>query len=296
MMNNALWVERYRPKTLDDFICSDSAKAKFQEYIDNQSIDNILLFSPAGCGKTSMAKILTTSIKCDYLYINASDERGMDTLRDKIKNFAMFVGHYDIKICILDEFDGFSHLAMQALRSILEFSSSHTRFILTANYPQKIIDPIKSRCQMFEFKSFTKRQVIKRLIYILDKEEIEYELEDVVEITKHTYPDIRLAINTLQRSITNKKLVLEKADLSSNNNVKIFDLLKDKNWEGLKKHISEEPVIYEEVYKFLFEEIEEITKDYNALLIIQDRLHKHGATPDPEMNFKACILELMEVI
>jgi len=295
-MNNAIWAEKYRPEVLEDFICSDKVKLKFQEYIDNQSIDHLLLYSPPGCGKTSLAKILTTSIECDVLYINASDERGIDTLRDKIKNFAMSMGNYDLKICILDEADGLSIHAMQALRPIMEFTSSHTRFILTANYPQKIIDPIKSRCQMFEFKSFSKKQVVKRLLDILGKEGIEYELEDVVNIAKYTYPDIRLGINTLQRSITNKKLVLEKTNLSSNNNVKIFELLKEKDWEGLKNHISEEPVMYEDAYKFLFNEIETIVPDYTALLVIQDRLHKHGATPDPEMNFKACILELMDLI
>jgi len=145
-MSNTLWVEKYRPSNLDSYIGNEHLKSKIEVYLESGDLPHLLLFGKAGTGKTTLAKLLVKNIECDYLYINASDENNVDTVRTKVKNFASTIGFKDMKIIILDECDYITPNAQAALRNIMETFSKHCRFILTCNYVERIIDPIQSRC------------------------------------------------------------------------------------------------------------------------------------------------------
>ena len=289
-MSNKIWTEKYRPRNLDEFVCSESQKNKFKSYITEQNIPHILCSGPPGSGKTSLAKILTKLIDCNSIYINASDERSIETLRTKIKEFAISLGSKPLKICILDEFDGANLFMMQALRPIMETTADQTRFILTCNYPQKIIDPIKSRCQLFEFKSFTKEMIEKRLKQILSQEKIEYKDKDIEQIALYSYPDIRRAINFCQKYVIDSKLIYTKDENLESVNGMIYDLLKKKDWRSIRKLVNNESIIYEDVYKFLFDRME----DPKSLLTIAEYLRNHSIVADPEINFIAMVIELLD--
>ncbi len=295
-LQNVIWVEKYRPRSLEDFVCSESYRKKFQQFIDNKSIDHLLLSGAPGCGKTTMAKILVNSIPCDKLYINASDERNLDMLRNKVKDFAMHISDSGLNICILDEADGLTIQTMAALRPVMEFTAEQTRFILTCNYLQKIIDPIKSRCQLFEFKSFTKEQVVNRLLIILMHENVTYDKKDVVEIATNCYPDIRKAINMLQKSVVDNRLTIDRSVVSQSTNVKILELLKKKDWRSIRKLIAEESVIYEDAYKFLFDEMETINSNPVNLITIAEHSWRNSIASDPEINFMSLVIQLCEEI
>jgi len=185
--------------------------------------------------------------------------------------------------------------AFQAgLRSLLEFASTHTRFILTCNYPQKIIPPIHSRCQTIEFKTFSKEQIITKLEQILQLEQVKFVKKDLVDIATNTYPDIRKAIQVCNQLVRENQLVIDKDVFQSSTNVKILDLIKKKDWQSVRKLINNEPIIYEEVYKFLFDEIMTINSDSTNLITIADYLYRHSITADPEVNFMALVIQLCQ--
>lgn len=300
----SIFVEKYRPKNIDEFICSDSFKQKFKEFITNKDIPNLLLTSSKpGTGKTSIAKILVKSIPCDYLYINASEERGIEVLRNKIMDFAYYIGTEGLKICVLDEADFLSIVPQAALRNLLESTSEHTRFILTCNYINKIIEPLRSRCQIFEFKSFTKEQITERLKYILKNENISYNEKDVEQIAKNSYPDIRKAINVIQKCSTNNKLELRNISFEKSINYKILELLFKKQWKEIRKLLATESVDYNELYEFLFDEIANLDSKIlpeeiagKILLIISDRINKNSFSAVPEINFLGAVLEISELL
>jgi len=178
---HTLYTEIYRPISLDKFLCSDEVKAKVNEYIKNQDIPNIILTGGAGIGKTTLAKILVNQIDCTSLYINASDENGVETVREKIKGFAS-TASFKKKIIILDEADYLSSNAQSALRSIIETYSASTKFIFTCNFPERIIDPIHSRLHNIKIEPAEKIEVVKRIIEILKENDIKFGKEDVLKI------------------------------------------------------------------------------------------------------------------
>ena len=177
----------------------------------------------------------------------------------------------------------------QALRPVMEETASQTRFILTCNYPYKIIDPIRSRCQLFEFKGFTQQQVEDRLKYILEKEEIRFDEKDVEYIALSTYPDLRKAINTCQRYIIDNELKFNKEE-GSDINIKILELLKQKDWQGIRKIVNNEPIVYDDLFKLLFDQME----DPSTLITIAEHNYRNNLGADPEINFIACILKIIE--
>jgi len=187
---NSLWVERYRPSGLEGYVGNEHIIQKVNIYIENNDVPHLLLHGEAGTGKTTLAKIIVNAIDCDYLYINASDERGIDTLREKIRGFAASVGFRTWKVVILDESDYLTRDAQAALRNLMETFSKSTRFILTCNYPEKVIDPIQSRCQTFEIIPPTKKDVAKRLIESTYSEKIVDILKSGVD-TKSKFTQIR---------------------------------------------------------------------------------------------------------
>ena len=178
-IKHSLWVEKYRPTTLDTYIGNEHLKSKVEVYLESGDLPHLLLFGKAGTGKTTLAKLLVKNINCDYLYINASDERKLEMVRDKVKNFASTIGFSDLKVIILDEADYITPASQAALRNLMETFSKHCRFILTCNYVERIIDPIQSRCQSFQIIPPSKTEVAKHLHNILVQENVIDKPEDI---------------------------------------------------------------------------------------------------------------------
>ena len=196
-----LWVEKYRPQVLEDYVGNEVIKNKITDYLKQGSIQNLLFHGVAGTGKTTLAKLIAKNLNCDLLYLNASDERGIDTIREKIIPFASSMSFNDVKIVILDEADYLTPQAQATLRNTIESCSKTTRFILTCNYLERIISPLQSRCQTFEITPPSKTEVNNKCKSILSKEDISYENNDVLTVIDTHYPDIRKIINTLQGSV-----------------------------------------------------------------------------------------------
>ena len=225
-----LFVEKYRPKYLDDFVGDNTVRTKIQEYLDTGKLQNLLLFGPAGTGKTSLAKLIVAQLGADHLYINASDERGIDTIRDKIIPFASSIGFNGLKVVILDESDYLTAQAQATLRNVMESFSNSCRFILTCNYLDRIISPLQSRCMAFGITPPSKKEVGQHLLDICDKEEIKYTKEDLGQVILTHYPDIRKILNTLQGSLKDNQLVLDTKSLKNTD-------FENKVVEGLKNKI-----------------------------------------------------------
>ena len=181
-VNNSLWTEHYRPKTLDGYIGNEHLKERLGSYIEQNDIAHLLFYGKPGTGKTSAAKLIVNSIKCDYLYINASDENGVDVIRDKIKGFASTMGFNPLKIIILDEGDFITAAGQAALRNVMETFSQHCRFIITCNYVEKIIPAIQSRCQIFQITPPSKKEVAVHIAGILKEQNIQFNPTDLVPI------------------------------------------------------------------------------------------------------------------
>ena len=186
-----LWVEKYRPTTLEEYVGNETIKNKIADYLKQGSIQNLLFHGVAGTGKTTLAKLIAKNLNCDLLYINASDERGIDTIRDKIIPFASSMSFNDVKIVILDEADYITPQAQATLRNTIEACSKTTRFIFTCNYLERIISPLQSRCQTFEIIPPSKLNIVKHLKDIIDGENIKVNVNDLAIVVNNFYPDIR---------------------------------------------------------------------------------------------------------
>ena len=223
---NTLWVEKYRPTNLDSYIGNEHLKSKVEIYLESGDLPHLLLYGKAGTGKTTLAKLLVKNIECDCLYINASDENNVDTVRTKVKQFASTIGFKDLKIIILDECDYITPNAQAALRNLMETFSKHCRFILTCNYVERIIDPIQSRCQSFQIIPPDRKEVAFHLSNILKKENVQFKNEDIVTIVNSGYPDIRRTINSAQRNVVNDKLKLDISSIIQNDyKLKLLNIL-----------------------------------------------------------------------
>ena len=187
MKQHTLWIEKYRSQTLQQYIGNDAVKTRITDCIAKNDIPHFIFAGSAGTGKTTLAKLIVKNIQCDYLYINASDENGIDTIRDKVKGFASTVGFKSKKIIILDEFDYMTPDAQAMLRNLMETFSQHCRFILTCNYVEKVIDPIQSRCQSFQIVPPTKKDVAMQISKILKNEAVEFEIKDYFNYTNDKF-------------------------------------------------------------------------------------------------------------
>src|SRR5210317_405178 len=210
-MSNSLWVEKYRPDTLEGYVGNEHILEKVKIYIENEDVPHLLLYGVAGTGKTTLAKIITNQIDCDVMYINAPDENSVDAVRDKIRGFASSMGFRKWKVVILDEADYLTPNAQAALRNLMETFSKSTRFILTCNYVEKVIDPIQSRCQTFAITPPSKSEVAKRLYDILNFESVDFRKEDLPILVNSGYPDIRRVLNAAQRQVIGGVLEIDKA-------------------------------------------------------------------------------------
>jgi replication factor C small subunit len=295
---HTLFTEKYRPDTLEGYIGNDDFKSSLQQWIDSNDIPHLLLTGGAGTGKTTAAKLIINNIDCDSLYINCSDENGIDTIRDKVKSFASAASFKPQKVVIMDEADFLTINAQAALRNIIETYSLNTRFVFTCNYIERIIDPIQSRTVVFELTPPSMKDVAMKCIQILDSEKIAYSKPDVAGIVKQTYPDIRKSLNLLQSSI--KDGVLEPSRLITNFNQtsdQVIELLKGqniKNFTTIRQLVMDSNVRdYNELYRVLFERADEFTNSAIATLIIADYQYKSIMAPDKEITFCACISKLL---
>jgi DNA polymerase III delta prime subunit len=301
---HSIWTERYRPFKLDDYVGNDTLKAKVKQYIETNDLPHLLLYGSAGTGKTTLAKLITNSIKCDMLYINASDENGIDTVRVKIKNFACNIGFNPLKVIILDEADYFTPAGQAGLRNTMETFSEHTRFILTCNYHERIIEPIQSRCQAFAIHPPAKKDVAANLVNILKKENVKFDKDGVILLVNTHYPDIRAIINTAQRNVVNGVLTLAREDvLEGDIKAKIIEMLKDSNkkqaFTNIRQLLADNSVkSFADFYTVLFEKVNEYAPDNVAdvIIIIADGQFQDVSVVDKEICFMATIIKLLRAI
>lgn len=301
-MNNTLWVEKYRSQNLDTYVGNEGVKAFISKCISTNDIPHLLLYGKPGTGKTTLAKLITKNIKCDIMYINASDERGIDTIRDKIVDFASVNSFNPIKIVILDESDYITPQAQAALRNVMETYSAKTRFILTANYAERIIDPLKSRCQAFHIEPPSKGDVAKHIAGLLDKEEVKYELSDVAALIKTYYPDIRKIINASQQSVDENNILNPGALVPNVEGAltAIINALKsnDKNaWTNIRQVIADADINdFVSLYTGLYERATEYTKSPADVAIHSAQyLWQNNSIADKEINFMAFISQILKV-
>jgi replication factor C small subunit len=295
---HTLFTEKYRPDTLEGYIGNDDFKSSLQQWIDSNDIPHLLLTGGAGTGKTTAAKLIINNINCDSLYINCSDENGIDTIRDKVKSFASAASFKPQKVVIMDEADFLTINAQAALRNIIETYSLNTRFVFTCNYIERIIDPIQSRTVMFELTPPSMQDVAFKCVEILDLEEITYTKADIVRIVKQTYPDIRKSLNLLQSSIKNGELQQSREVTNFNQTSdQVIELLKGhniKNFTTIRQLVMDSNVRdYNELYRVLFERADEFTNSAIATLIIADYQYKSIMAPDKEITFCACVSKLL---
>jgi DNA polymerase III delta prime subunit len=299
---HSLWVERYRPDTLDGYVGNEHILEKVRIYIQNEDVPHLLFFGGAGTGKTTLAKIITNQIDCDLMYINASDENNVDTVRDKIRGFASSMGFRKWKVIILDEADYLTPNAQAALRNLMETFSKTTRFILTCNYVEKIIDPIQSRCQTFGITPPSKKEVAIRLKEILDLEGVQYEMSDMAILVNSGYPDIRRVLNAAQRQIVNGELKIDKTStIQANYMDEVLTILKSNgsvkdSFTKVRQIIADSKVKdFTPFYRFLYDNVDDYAngKVGNTILKIADAQYKDASVVDKEINIMAMMLEIL---
>ena len=304
-VNNSLWVERYRPRKLEEYVGNEHLKQKVSDYLSSGDVPHLLFFGKAGTGKTTLAKLIVNSISCDYIIINASDENNVDTVRNKVKGFASTIGFKDMKVIILDEFDYMTPNAQAILRNLMETFSKHCRFILTCNYVEKVIDPIQSRCQTFQIIPPSKKEVAVQISQILSKEGVSFEPKDLVPIIDSSYPDIRKIINTCQLNSTKGQLKLDTTSvIDSDIKSKIVDILKgndDKRnkWKNIRQAVADARISdFTELYSFLYEKVDEYggNNTSNIILILSESQHKDALVVDKEISFMSCIIQIVGIL
>lgn len=308
-MSDFLWVEKYRPKKIQDCILSEDLKQTFLEFVKKKEIPNLLLSGTAGTGKTTVARALCEEIGADYIIINGSDEgRQIDTLRNKIKNFASTISltkDANHKVVIIDEADYMNAESVQpALRNFIETFFNNCRFIFTCNYKNKIIPALHSRCTVIDFrivngqKVITATHLMERLSEILKNEGIEFSKKILAEVIQKYYPDFRRTINELQRYSVRGKIdsgIL--FSLSEENNKDLIVKLKDKDFNGMRKwviqNLDKEPsALFTSIYDVLYENLEPKSIP-QAVLIIAGYQYKAAFVADQEINMVACLTEIM---
>ena len=301
---HTLWVEKYRPSTLDTYIGNDQLKSKVAVYLESGDLPHLLLYGKAGTGKTTLAKLLVNNIDCDYLYINASDENNVETVRTKVKSFASTMGFKDYKVIILDECDYITPNAQAALRNLMETFSKHCRFILTCNFVERIIDPIQSRCQAFQVIPPNKQDVAKHLHNILTQENINYEREDLGLLVNSGYPDIRRVINGAQRQSVEGILTIDKQSIVENDyKLKLLKILETQDKKSalnnIRQLVADSKVTdFADLFRLLYDEVDTYGKGHIAacILVIAKYELSDAQVVDKEINAMAMLIELLGII
>lgn len=305
MNENPLWVERYRPKSIEDCILPTELKKTFQEFVDNKHIPNLLLTGSAGVGKTTVAKAMLEQLGCDYIVINGSMNGNIDTLRNEIMQFASSVSFSGgRKYVILDEADYLNPNSTQpALRNFMEEYSRNCGFILTCNFKNRIIEPLHSRCSVVEFKvskgdlARLAGSFFKRVEGILNNESVVYDKAVVAEVIKKHIPDWRRVLNELQRYSSSGKIdagIL--SSVSDDNFKKLITSLKSKNFPDMRKWVAENADADTTIFRKIYDSMHEILKPScipQIILVIADYQYKASFVSDPEINLAAFLTTIM---
>lgn len=310
-MENDLWVDKYQPESFDDYVFMDSKlECKVGEWIDRKSIPNLLFSGVQGSGKSALVKLLVKGIgfsKGDILRMNASRENKVDDMREKVHNFAFglpsSLEEGARRLVILNEADTLTHSAQKTLLQDIEDSYSNCRFILTCNYPNKLMPAMHSRMQHFSFKELPYKELLIRAGYILSNEDVQFELKQVETYVKAYQPDLRKIINELDKNTVDGKLQ-DMKEITNNLDymLQMADLFKIGKYKQARELVvqnaqSEE---YEDIYRFLYENLEywskgDTEKEIEAILAIRDGIYKHGLVADIEINLSATICQLQKV-
>lgn len=289
--------EKYRPNKLENYVGNATLKASIAKQLAQNDIQNYLFYGSAGVGKTTLAKLIVNNLDCDSLYINASDERGIETIRDKVSGFASVASVKPLKVVILDEADFLTIQAQASLRNVIETFSRTTRFILTCNFVERIIDPIQSRCQTFKVTPPTKKEVAVHIAGICDQENIGYEVPIIGKLVNKYYPDIRKMLNTVQASTIDGVLQPDEDLLVSSSYMNsVLDELKQGNFKNIRQIIADSGVDdFEELFRFLYENASEYLpgKEGTAAILINEHLYKSNFRIDKEINLMSLIQQLI---
>ena len=298
---HTLWVEKYRSSNLDGYVGNENIKTTIQKYLEQNDIQNFLFYGPAGTGKTTLAKLIVNNLDCDYMYINASDERGIDTIRDKVSGFASTASFKALKVVILDEADFITIQGQAALRNVIETYSRTTRFILTCNFVERVIDPIQSRCQVLKIVPPSKQDIAKHVANILEQEEVSYEIDDIKTLVNQFYPDLRKMLNTAQLSNHNGELKIDKSVIVSSNYMTqvLKELSKSKpSFNEIRQIIANANVQdFEELYRFLYDNAGLYASGNEGMVAIQINEYSYQSNfrIDKEINCMALIARLIEL-
>lgn len=298
---NTLWNEKYRPTDLSTFVGNEYVKSTIEKFLNQNDIVNMLFYGPPGSGKTTLAKLIVHNLDCDFILINASDERGIETIRDKVQGFASVASFKSIKVVILDEADFLTIQAQASLRNIIETFSRTTRFILTCNYVERIIDPLQSRCQVLKIVPPSKQEIAYHIVEILKKEEVEMGLDDLKTVINQFYPDIRKMLNTLQMSVDGDEIKLDKSVIVSSNYMiqVVKELSQPKpSFNGIRQIIANANVQdFEELYRFLYDNASKYATGNEGMVAIYINEYSYQANfrLDKEINCMALIARLMEL-
>jgi len=303
-----IWVEKYRPTSIDQYVFQDdNLKATVNRCLNDKSIPQLIFAGVQGTGKTTLARILIDACEldpADVLEINASSERGIDVFREKIQNFALSMAMGAFKIIHLEEADKLTPDAQNALKAFMEEVSDSVRFILTCNHVNKIIPPIRSRCQEFTFKSSNKDDIAEYVINILAAEGVKFKLETVDYFISSAYPDVRKIVNKVEQYTIEG--VLTKPDTtaaSGDYKFQLLDLLAEDDWSGARKLVcaTVSPDEWEDVYRFLYENLHKAPKYKDrdkwdaGIMAIAEHLYKHTLVADPEINAAALFIQLGQI-
>lgn len=305
MSNEFLWVEKYRPRNISDTILPKSLKNTFQKVVDSGEMQNMLFTGTAGLGKTTVAKALCNELGLDYIVINGSEEGNIDTLRGKIKQFASSIslqGGY--KVVILDEADYLNPQSTQpALRGFIEEFSNNCRFILTCNFKNRIIEPLHSRCGVYEFNTTKKEmaelaaQFMKRAEYILEQEGVDYGKKDIANLIMKHAPDWRRIINELQRRVSTGETVHEE---DNSNYTDLFTHLKSKDFKKMRSWVvNHMDIDTTAIIRGLYDNMIQYVKPHSIpqlVLILADYQYKDAFVADHELNMVACMIEIMSSV
>jgi replication factor C small subunit len=298
---HTLLVEKYRSSKLDKYVGNENIKKTISQYLDQNDIQNLIFYGPAGTGKTTLAKLIVQNLDCSHLYINASDERGIDTIRDKVSSFASAASFSPLKVVILDEADFLTIQAQASLRNVIETYSRTTRFIMTCNFVERIIDPLQSRCQVLKIIPPSKKEVAVHLAKVMATEAISYDVEDIKVIVNQYYPDLRKCLNTIQLSTQDQKLSIDKSVLvSSNYMTQVLKELSNvkPNWRNIRQIIANANVNdFEEFYRYLYDNASKYADGMEGMvaIYINEYSYQSNFRIDKEINAMALIQKLIEL-
>lgn len=294
-------MQKYRPTSLDTYIGNEEFKEYVKTSIETNDIQNLIFHGKTGTGKTTAAKILYNSINCDHLYLNGSDENGIDTVREKIKTFVSTASFKPLKIVILDDCQNFTPQAQQALLNIIETYSKTTRFIFTCNAIGKLIPALRSRCEEFKLEPPDKAGVAEYLATVLESEGISYEIDDLVLVVNKFFPDIRKCLNVLQASSRTGDLVIDDASLNSSDYIdKIINVLTSKGnkFDQIRQIVADNGLNeFTEVYRSLYERSSEFAPNHvgEVCCLIADGEYESNFVPDREITFMKVIYNIIKL-